>query len=490
MDWVEWQPQIIEKNGKLALIKNDYAPFLKTSWIFPGSFRELKQKPEEFAFSHTITHRQIFVTFGPRKESQTQTRQMEKSQTVIWIPPEDLAKKNPSALLKKAISMWKKESGLLRSELCRVLACAGLLVISLLPACKTHSPPTSEVSQTKSPAILPDGSRAISMLGENLQPRLAKSGDRFLFVSRGRAAHRHPQIYEYSFLTNKERRLTFNDSLSWAPDYHPKDPIFFYSSATDESKENKAIFQRQILGIPSPGSLFYSPYSPFFDELNSETSLGDIYSSTFDGFEIVRWIRGPGLQTNLHWDEEGKVSFYSSFTKGQFKLLKVSGGKTTEWGRQNPRDPGRISFFPELSSLRKELAWVESSPDGKKQSLLHSTWNQFLPKILQSITGQFRGLTWAQEGLWLIYSARSESLTEGASPGRTQTPSFDLFAVRISDSCTLQLTNSSYDEIYPSWNSATSEIYFSANSNGLFQIYAKKLTLETCPTSASSPTNR
>ena len=47
---------------QFAFIKNDYAPFLKKEWIFPGRVIKLKRKPKHFDFNHTITHRHLFVT--------------------------------------------------------------------------------------------------------------------------------------------------------------------------------------------------------------------------------------------------------------------------------------------------------------------------------------------------------------------------------------------------------------------------------------------
>jgi len=97
----EWNPQIIVKEKKMALVKNFYAPFLKGQLIFPGTVRRLEEKPDRFAFQHGITHHKIFVS-SPRKKSKIASR---FADSTIWIKPEEISKKAPFNLLKKVIAL-------------------------------------------------------------------------------------------------------------------------------------------------------------------------------------------------------------------------------------------------------------------------------------------------------------------------------------------------------------------------------------------------
>lgn len=92
-----WEVDLIKKNSagkeQLGLVKNDYLPFLKSSWIFPGKAKKLSEKPKSFEFQHSITHHQIFVKI---KSS--------KAKAQKWVKTQDLPKVNPSSLLKKVLT--------------------------------------------------------------------------------------------------------------------------------------------------------------------------------------------------------------------------------------------------------------------------------------------------------------------------------------------------------------------------------------------------
>ncbi len=96
-----WEPQLITKkiNKKthVALIKNEYAPFLKNQWLFPGKVRKLKLKPNNFSFKHSITHYQIFVTPKASKSKQV-------SKDTIWVDITEIPKWNPTSLVKKTLT--------------------------------------------------------------------------------------------------------------------------------------------------------------------------------------------------------------------------------------------------------------------------------------------------------------------------------------------------------------------------------------------------
>jgi A/G-specific adenine glycosylase len=90
-----WRPRVIEKNGKILLIPNDYAPFLKGHWILPGSVEQLDRAPEACDYKGTVTHHDIFVNVGrasvvPKGESK-------------WVAVSALSREIPASLIRKAI---------------------------------------------------------------------------------------------------------------------------------------------------------------------------------------------------------------------------------------------------------------------------------------------------------------------------------------------------------------------------------------------------
>lgn len=98
--WV-WQPILVQKSGRSgarwAVIKNDYAPFLKGQWIFPGTIKRQKDKPKVFDLKHGITHHDIYVKIEAGL-SRSETKR------VKWVSADELKKISPSSMLQKILS--------------------------------------------------------------------------------------------------------------------------------------------------------------------------------------------------------------------------------------------------------------------------------------------------------------------------------------------------------------------------------------------------
>ncbi|MBX3016602.1 MAG: A/G-specific adenine glycosylase [Bdellovibrionaceae bacterium] len=92
--WV-WVPTLHLKGDKVGLVKNDYAPFLKGQWMFPGRAERRAQKPKKFDLRHGITHHDIYVHI----EDGTSARPKD----LEWVSIRELTKWNPSILLRKVL---------------------------------------------------------------------------------------------------------------------------------------------------------------------------------------------------------------------------------------------------------------------------------------------------------------------------------------------------------------------------------------------------
>jgi A/G-specific adenine glycosylase len=110
--WV-WQPQILQQKNKILLVKNNYAPFLKGQWIFPGQIHQQKSKPKDYTTKHSITHHEIFVVPHNKHravrppDSAPIAKVFEKTAEQMWVAVNDLKKINPSSLLTKTLDAWK-----------------------------------------------------------------------------------------------------------------------------------------------------------------------------------------------------------------------------------------------------------------------------------------------------------------------------------------------------------------------------------------------
>jgi A/G-specific adenine glycosylase len=94
--WI-WQPKVFIQKNQVALVQNEYAPFLKGQWIFPGEVLTSSQKPKKFDVKHFITHHDIYIQIQTAKTSK------KESEKWRWVPVSDLKKVNPSSLLTKVI---------------------------------------------------------------------------------------------------------------------------------------------------------------------------------------------------------------------------------------------------------------------------------------------------------------------------------------------------------------------------------------------------
>jgi A/G-specific adenine glycosylase len=96
--WI-WKPQVYKNTkNELMLIENNEVSFLNNKWVFPGQALKVNKKPDQFNYKHSITHHEIYVCVEKSKN-----KPITKSKNSLFIKPENLAKKSPFSLMKKAL---------------------------------------------------------------------------------------------------------------------------------------------------------------------------------------------------------------------------------------------------------------------------------------------------------------------------------------------------------------------------------------------------
>lgn len=101
--WV-WTPEVYVQKDKVALVKNDYAPFLKGQMLFPGSAKKMSQKPKKYDLKHGITHHDIYIQVAsPITLSATKKTTPASVKDYEWVNINDLRKVNPSKILQKVL---------------------------------------------------------------------------------------------------------------------------------------------------------------------------------------------------------------------------------------------------------------------------------------------------------------------------------------------------------------------------------------------------
>lgn len=94
--WV-WEAEVFEKNGALAFIENDYAPFLKKQLLLPGKVSKKSTPPKTFDFQHAITHHKIYVKIKKNKTAKN-------PKDFTWIKRKNIKEKIPFSLVQKVLN--------------------------------------------------------------------------------------------------------------------------------------------------------------------------------------------------------------------------------------------------------------------------------------------------------------------------------------------------------------------------------------------------
>ena len=94
--WI-WQPEVHIRKNQVALVQNNYAPFLKGQWIFPGQVLTSKEKPKKFDVKHFITHHDIYI------QIQKGSSPPKSAKLTQWVELNNLQQVNPSSLLTKVL---------------------------------------------------------------------------------------------------------------------------------------------------------------------------------------------------------------------------------------------------------------------------------------------------------------------------------------------------------------------------------------------------
>lgn len=243
------------------------------------------------------------------------------------------------------------------------------LLLGSLTAC-SHS--ASQKSLSMSDYLLAQGARQITQAGDNDEPKFSNDGQRLLFSSRLRVNHKSWQIYEYDFINNRERRVTFSDGDATSPSYM-SDRELIYSSTTDEIKE------RPLQGMG-----------------NSNLPPSDIYMSDLYGNEIIRLVNNPGFDSDpafIPVTPKPYVIFSSKRSSHGAGIYRLDLGTltTTLISSEKSKD----KRFPAISPDRGSLVWVEKNTLTKEDNLVLYKLSNKVPLVLKQGEGQYQSLFFA-----------------------------------------------------------------------------------------------
>lgn len=104
-----WNPAVqLRRDGRVLLVENNYAPFLKGHLIPPGTATRLKKKPKTFHYRGSVTHHEIYVTVSPANAAVRAKKNRSIESKSQWIAHDEIKSKIPSSLIRKALDAAKK----------------------------------------------------------------------------------------------------------------------------------------------------------------------------------------------------------------------------------------------------------------------------------------------------------------------------------------------------------------------------------------------
>ena len=105
-----WKPKIIFQNNQVCLTRRHPCPFLKEELLFPGTIKELKEKPKTWDIKHSITCYDIFIK--PVLEKRPKKRLKNKDKALMnasqdncqWIKLSEIEHFSPFSVMSKILS--------------------------------------------------------------------------------------------------------------------------------------------------------------------------------------------------------------------------------------------------------------------------------------------------------------------------------------------------------------------------------------------------
>ncbi|MEQ1877419.1 MAG: hypothetical protein ABL958_12305 [Bdellovibrionia bacterium] len=329
-----------------------------------------------------------------------------------------------------------------------------LLVLNVAACAKAPvaDPPAVIVPVTTEPPTdyVPAVARALTAEGENIEAYFSPDGSHLLYRSEKRTQHTHPQIYEMDLGLSKERRVTFHDGEDTCAYYHSKGGRFFYSSTTDEIKEEKQLDKKASAVAPlvslAPATEGAGELPPF-----------EIYESGLDGTDIQRLTNSDGYDSEVAAHPNGQTIIFSSARSGDLELhtldLRTKGVKRLT---SEPGADGGAFFSPK----GRQIVWRHFNPELTISQIMTMSANGGDVKALTTKKAIHWAPSWHPNGQEIIFSSN-----------RDEAENFELYTVDVRGLCLKRLTYTSGTDTNPSFSPDGSKIVFTSNQSGRNQIH-------------------
>src|SRR5262245_47529960 len=108
-----------------------------------------------------------------------------------------------------------------------------LTSVMALSACRSGGPPVAEKPDAPKDAKT-YLETPVTSAGHSDRPFYSTDGQSLFYISAGRTGHTQPQVYQYTFSNQRDRRITFHDGDVESVVVSSNGKEIFYASSTDE----------------------------------------------------------------------------------------------------------------------------------------------------------------------------------------------------------------------------------------------------------------
>ncbi|MCB0420043.1 MAG: hypothetical protein KDD61_03555, partial [Bdellovibrionales bacterium] len=222
--------------------------------------------------------------------------------------------------------------------------------IVLFSSCQTTKKNISDKKAVSK--SLPDNPFAspqqLTFIGENEKPTLSIDSQFLYYISYNHRRHSHRQIYRMELGSRLNKRITFHDGDNYDIVLDPLQSLMYYSSTTDEIKEDSTYIKNALKKMLPPSAK--SEKTPSEEDHLPSFPVTEIYRSQINGSHIERLTQSRKFDGHLTIHPLTGAKYFSSERAGHPQIFRM--------GKREKK------FFPFHTSPLAQL-YPQFSPDGK-----------------------------------------------------------------------------------------------------------------------------
>lgn len=284
----------------------------------------------------------------------------------------------------------------------------------------------------------------VTQVGQNHSPHFSPDGSKIVFVSQGRQQHSYAQVYEIHLKSQKEQRLTFQGAENSDPQYVRDGKWILYSSATDETKEQAGLMEKDL--------------DPNFAGPKKYNQPMELYLHNLEQFEVLRLTALPGFDGEAFWNPSTETIVFTRRKGDELYLYSLS-AKRPKIVRPFSGEPGNSQWS--ASKDGQSRVWIQWKKDFIGSDL-KVKWPSGYVTLLSDFD-RIKKDPFYDEDLNVILFSMNH-------PDKDQ---FNVFSIHMDGTCLTQWTNENGDNVEPTLSPDKSHLSFSSNRNGSYQIYLR-----------------